>query len=177
MLSRPYFRIQFPGMKFAGFPVIFLSFCCLLGILSGSFLAVCFGQTYGDLMRSAAISGMSVGGSAIAVFLPLLLCVVCIHCGRPKLLYGICFFKSLMLGFGAMGCFYAFGAGSWLVRLLFQFTDLISFPILCWFMLRCITGTGKQIGKDLMLSAIIFAIAGFLDLFYISPFLVMLIDF
>ncbi len=177
MLLRSRFHIRFPGKIFAGSPVIFLSLCCFIGILCGTFLAAHFSQSYGDLMRSAAISSMSVGGSVVTVFLPLLLCVVCIHCGRPKLLYGICFLKSLMLGFCAMGCFYAFGSGSWLVRLLFQFTDLVSFPVLCWFMLRCITGAGKPIGKDLALSAVVFALTGFLDLFYISPFLVTLIEF
>ena len=91
MLLRSRFHIRFPGKIFAGSPVIFLSLCCFIGILCGTFLAAHFSQSYGDLMRSAAISSMSVGGSVVTVFLPLLLCVVCIHCGRPKLLYGICF--------------------------------------------------------------------------------------
>lgn len=163
--------------SFVGSAEFLLSACCLFGLLCGTFLGVFFSDSYGFLMRMAATCRVSIVGLGILLLLPLFLSFLCIHCGRPKLLYGICFLKSFMLGLCAMGCFYAFGSGGWLVRLLVQFSDLITFPILCWFMLRCISNSGKGIQRDYILCNGAFLLVGILDFFYISPYLVMLIDY
>lgn len=163
--------------SFVGSGEFLLSSSCLLGLLSGTFLGVFFSDNYGFLMRMATMCRVSIVGLGTALLLPLLLSFVCIHCGRPKLLYGICFFKSLMLGLCAMGCFCAFGSGGWIVRLFMQFSDLITFPILCWFMLRCISNSGKTVRRDYIVCNGVFLLAGILDFFYISPYLVMLIDY
>lgn len=163
--------------SFVGSAEFLLSVCCLLGLLCSAFLGAFFSDSYGYLMRMAATSRVSVVGLSITLLLPLFLSFICIHCGRPKLLYGICFFKSFMLGLCAMGCFYAFGSGGWLVRLFMQFSDLITFPVLCWFMLRCISSSGKAVRRDYIICSGVFLLAGILDFFYISPYLVMLIDY
>ena len=69
----------------------------------------------------------------------------------------------------------AFGDAGWLVRSLYQFSDLFLVPVLCWFSLRYISGDRPLVRKDLLTVLIGCVTVCSLDLCFISPFLVKLI--
>ena len=87
------------------------------------------------------------------------------------MVYLICLTKVFTFAFGGFGITYTYGSAGWLVRLLLQFSDILTMPILCWFALRHITGRNAGWKRDFGICLGLEIIICCLDLWYISPFL------
>ena len=156
--------------------VLTLTFILLLGYLIGTFLAAGTPVSFFTLMRSAANSPVSIVGSLISAFLPFLLAFAAVHYGRPALLYLILFCKAIIFSHCSMWCSLAFGSGGWLVRLLFQFSDILLLPVLCHFVIRYLRRPRTLSKSDILIYSGTAALVAIINYCFISPYLAMLID-
>jgi len=152
-----------------------LAFMWFMGSLFGIILTEQSGNSYYLLMRTAASSRVSIVGLIASVYLPFLLSAFAVYTNKPRFIYFICFVKAALLAQGALAVALAFGSASWLARFLLQFTDLLLAPVLCWFVIRLLSGV-VALKRDFCFCSVIFLMTGSLDYCVVSPFLVMLID-
>ena len=139
------------------------------------FLASMLEESFLLLMRAAVSDRVSIVGLFTVSYLPFLLSAFAVYIRKPKLLFAVFITKAFMFVFCGLACVSAFPSGSWLIRALFQFSDLLLLPALCYFIVRHMTGCGN-LKRDFSLCTVLFIIAGSLDYCVVSPFLVMLID-
>ena len=155
---------------------VILLFVCSFGLAFGTFLAGVSDGKLLHLLRDAVAARISFAGLIVFTLAPFLLSILCLFLGYPKLLLWICFFHSFRISYISMSCYGIFGPGGWLIRLLFQFSDLVLFPVFCWFLLRNVSRHGRAVHREIiicLLAAV--AVTGF-DYCLVSPFLAMLID-
>ena len=145
------------------------------GLLTGSILADGASQPFLLLTRSAAAAPVSVVGLCTITFLPFLLTALAVFLHRPRLLYGICFCKALLFSWSGCCIMASFGSAGWLVRLLYQFSDLLLVPVLCWFSLRHISGKHDLRLREGAGVLMIAMVVGSIDYWLVAPFLVKLI--
>jgi hypothetical protein len=146
----------------------------LSGLILGTIFSAIAGNHYFLLMRMAPQSHVSIVGLAVTVLLPFLLSAFAVYKDRPWMLHLICSTKVFTFAFCGFGITAAYGGAGWLVRLLLQFSDICTVPILCWFALRHLTG--KRIGwkRDIGICLGLAVAVCCLDLWYISPFLALI---
>lgn len=146
----------------------------ILGLIMGTIFAATAGNQYFLLMRMAPQSHVSIVGLSVTVLLPFLLAAYAVYKDRPWMLYVICFIKVFTFAFCGFGATAAYGSAGWLVRLLLQFSDICTVPILCWFSLRHLTGREAGWKRDVGIGLGVEMIVCCLDLWYISPFLALI---
>ena len=146
------------------------------GLFLGSLLADSAGHSFLLLTRSTVSTPVSVVGLCTVSFLPFLLAAVAVFFRRPNYLYAVCFCKALF--FGCSGCcvMAVFGSAGWLVRFLYQFSDLFLVPVLCWFALRHISVVRPLRKREVVILLVLaIAVCG-VDYCLVSPFLAKLIN-
>ncbi len=156
--------------------ILTLAWILLLGFLIGTFLAAETPVTFYTLMRRAANSPVSIVSSFVSAFLPFLLAFAAVHYGKPALLFLICFFKATLIAHCSMCCYLAFGTGSWLVRLLLQFSDILLLPLLCRFAILYLSQPRTLRRSDVFICCGAAALVAIINFCFISPYLAMLID-
>ena len=146
----------------------------LMGLILGTTLAAAASNRYFLLMRTAMNTRVSIVGLAVTVLLPLLLAAFAIYKDNIWALYPICMIKAFAFAFAGFGTVAVSGTASWLIRPLFQFADIYSVPILCWFTLSHLSG--KRIGwkKNFLACLCLDFLICCLDLCYVSPFMALL---
>ena len=149
---------------------------CVAGFLLGTLYGASTLHWYPMWIRTAAESGVSFWGFWIPSLLPLLIAGYALYIEKPQFLYLICFIKTFAFAHCAFSAVAAFGQAGWLVRFLFQFSDIFSIPVLFWLSLRHITGNAHDFKRDLVISASISAVFCGIDYCIVSPFLAMLIE-
>ncbi len=152
--------------------IILASFWCA-GLLLGIMAAASAEEILFSKMRSAVAQPVSI--VPFLAFAPFLLSVIVIHLRQLWLILPCAFIKAFTFGFCAFAVTLAFGQSSWLIRVLFLFSDIAAIPIMYFYWLRCLKGehagsfwfsvccTGALIGLALV------------DYCWISPFLASII--
>ena len=146
----------------------------LAGLIAGTLLAASSSTHYFLLMRMAPMSHVSIVGLTVTVLLPFLCSAFAVYKDRPWMLYAICFTKVFIFAVCGFGITAAYGNAGWLVRSLFQFSDICTIPVLCWFDLRHLTGRKPEWKRDIGISLGLVILVICLDTWYISPFLALL---
>lgn len=125
-------------------------------------------------MRSAILQPVSIVGLCSSIFLPLFCTVVSILLNRPILALAVCFIKAASFSFSISWISAIYGAASWLVYMLFMFSDICFLLILFIYWFRFPYSFNAKF-KRFFCSAVLFgSLIALGDYFIISPFLVRL---
>ena len=118
---------------------LFIVFAIFGGSIFGVYLAIQSSETILPLMRAAVGSRMSIVGVIASRFLPFLFAAFAVYLAKPWLLIPVFIIKGFAISW--IGCLVAaaFGSAGWLVQPLFQFSELLLMPVLCWFSIRNIS--------------------------------------
>ena len=154
---------------------LYLASAMLAGAVSGVYLAMQSTDTFLPLMRAAAGYRMSIVGLIASRFLPFLFTAFAVYIAKYWLLIPVFFIKGCAITWCGCLTVAAFGSAGWLVQPLFQFSDILLMPMLCWISIRHITKSQVSIGRDLKICGAAFVLTGALDYCIVSPFLVMLL--
>ena len=143
----------------------------IAGLILGACTAAVASNSYFLLMRIAPGSNVTIVGLAVSTSLPFLLSAYAVYTDRTLILYPACFLKAFTFALTGCSIYAAYGSAGWLVQALFQFSDICTLPILCWFVIR--HSTSKQCGfqQDLVICLVAEFVVFCLDLWYVSPFL------
>lgn len=167
-----YFRVPFsPILRRGSATVLAFTLCC--GFLFGSLFAALSGSFSFSMMRTAMISRVSIVSLFAVMLLPLLFTAYAVWSGRLWLVIPVAFCKAVSFGFLGASVMCVQGNSGWLLRLLFLFSDSLTFPILCWFWVRALDRRGIYRDMSVVCSLILGIVI--LDCQFISPFLVNLL--
>ena len=148
--------------------------CWLLGLCAGSYLGLFFEPYSISMMRSAAVQPVSIVGLCLSIFLPLLCTVLSVLLDRPILALAVCFIKAASFSFSLSWISSIYGTASWLVYMLFMFSDICFLLILfiCWFRFPC--SFNAKVKRFFCVAILLGLLIALGDYFVISPFLVRL---
>ena len=163
-------KLRFRLPKISIETAIFLT-VWIAGLIFGTIMAAAASDAYFLLMRIAPKSTVSIIGLAVTVLLPFLLTAFAVLSDRSLWLYPICFTKVFAFAFSGYGISAAYGSAAWLVRFLFQFSDILTIPILFWFTFRHHKGRRPGWKRDFGIGCVLELLVCCLDLWFISPFL------
>ena len=155
---------------------LLFAFWCA-GLLLGIFAACCMRFDLVPLIRNAVGCPASAIGLLTSAVLPFILSAYAVSFPEPWLLLPISALKAFSFGFCAFGVHFAFGSASWLVRLLFLFSDVCVIPLLFFYWLRHIQDTPAKPDREFWCCVLTAVAIGMIDYCLISPFLVRLIEF
>ena len=145
-----------------------------MGFVSGVVISLRLPESYVALIQSAAGKQATCFGLILTGFLPFVAAYFSVYFSKYGLLYPIGFLKTFSFSLCAMCIYRCFGSAGFLVRGLFQFTDILLLPVLYWYSLRHLTGVITK--KDSFLCFFLFLGASYLEYRFVSPFLAMLIE-
>ena len=94
--------------------------CLFLGFIFGCSI---YEPTYLSMMRSALDLPVSIVGVFVCIYCPLLCTFFSFTANKPIVIYIVCFIKAAGLGFSYFLVSRLFTSASWLIRLLFLFSD------------------------------------------------------
>lgn len=150
--------------------------CWIFGLVLGSLFILRADDTYFLLMHGALASPVSIVGLATSVYVPLLIAAFMIRISKPELLFVLCFLKGFLSSCCCLAVGQLYGNAGWLIHFLFPFSDSLSAFFLLWLCLRHICYQGHSIWNDLFRLSFAIGILGLLDICWISPFLVKIIN-
>lgn len=139
----------------------------------GLFVGIClYNPGFSSLMRSVVFQPVSIVGLLVILFLPLFTVYVSFRLNKPIFGIIVCFLKAIAFGFTGCLVTQTFKSASWLMRLLFLFSDhcfvVLQFGL--WFHLfdlyRC-NSSKHHHGCCCALTMLV----AFCDFFVISPFI------
>ena len=146
----------------------------LLGLILGTTLAAAASNRYFLMMRTAMNTRVSIVGLAVTVLLPLLFAAFAVYKDNTWALYPICLIKAFSFAFTGFSTVVVSGTAGWLIRPLFQFADICSAPVLCWFAMEHISGKRIRWKQNILTCLCLDFLVCCLDLCYISPFLALI---
>lgn len=157
-------------------PKIFgLLFFWLFGILFGCFLSVTYFDSISSLMRIAFYQRVSIVGSLICVFLPMILSAWAVVKNRSCFVFLICFLKAVAFAFCSGLISELFGDAGWLVRFLFLFSDHFTLIILFVLWVRSFHCDSHFLWNEWAYCFLLAGIVVILDQFIISPFIMQIL--
>ena len=154
-----------------------LSLACafIFGLISGVLISMSASGALDSTMRAAPFSCVSISGLLSAILLPFLLSAFAVYLSCPWLLLPIAFCKAFLITFLGLGVLDAFGSAGWLIRFLLMFGDVITLPLLWWYLYQVILRPASRVRCTLVAAVFSLAVGG-LDHYVISPFLANLIS-
>ena len=176
-MNRKHFSFDGLNVLSRRIPFVALACCFCSGIFLGHYYASGGNQTYFLLMRMAPSCPVSIVGLISVTFLPFLISAFAVYFSHHELLLPVCFCKAFSFACCAITATRVFGSAGWLVRLLLQFTDICTLPLLCWFWIRHARGEHEKLWMDIILCGVLVMVIGVVDYCVIAPYLVSLIDF
>ena len=151
-----------------------LAICWCAGLVLGSITAVSMSDMLVVMLHNCVFIRPLLMRIICVSLLPFLLSAFALYIDEPWILLLIAAIKSFGFGFCAAGVSLAFEHSSWLVRSFFLFSDVISLPLLYFYLLRSISGKEKL---SIHLHAVLFCVflgIGIVDYCFVSPFWVAL---
>ena len=158
-----------PGLSRSASRCLSLILCWVSGLFSG----YCFGNLFSvSLTRSALYTPVSVVGLFVCVFLPLFLTYLSVITDKPIIILIVCFIKAVAYGFCGMLIFRIYNTASWIIQVLFQFSDSCYCIVLLylWFRRLCVDNIDTM--RDIVVCAFIGMFVAAADLFVINAILV-----
>ena len=155
-------------------PICLFAFVWISGLSLGTVFAAVASNHYFLMMHRAPSCPVTIVGLAATVLLPFLFTAFAVYKNRHWMLFVICFTKAFIFAHSGFGIHAAYGSAGWLIRPLFQFSDLLTVPVLCWYSLQNLTKTASWRKREFWICLGIDILVCCLDLWYISPFLAMI---
>ena len=150
-------------------------FCLFLLItvwFIGLFLGIgIYDPMYSSLMCSVLLQPVSIVGLVMILFLPLFSVYVSLILNKPIISVIVCFLKAVSFGFTGCLITHNYGNASWLVRLLFLFSDhcCVILLFVFWFYFFCSFASNRT--KYHSVFFLIAVLIAMFDYFVISPFM------
>ena len=154
----------------------FLASSFLLGHLLGVWCSGSASDFYLSQMRAAVSGRVSIVGLLSCSLLTFLVSALAVYLGRRILLIPIAFTKAFLFSYTGYRLYLAWGQAGWLVTGLTMFSSLCSLPVLYWYWQRCLTVHSFEWPVFRLVLALLTAI-GFVDFYWIVPFLIDIISF
>lgn len=174
-------NLQMQAQFFDGFSTFWRKFATTLlavfvvsGFTLGVYAASMADTRLLDIMRTAACRPVSIVGLLAVAILPFFLSFLIVYSGHPVFLLPICFGKAFSWSYCSYLTVCAYGSAGWLIHFFLMFTDSALLSVLFWFSLRYITGKRPAILRDAAVCLVLAVTVAFVDLGYISPYLMML---
>ena len=155
--------------------VAFLALLWIFGLLSGVVIGYSGSPAFYDVMRAAAASPRTAGGTVLSSILPALISAVAVHTSHSQILFLLAFFKALVLGFLASGVWIFFGSAGWLVCLLCFGADFLSCGVYLWLWLQ-ILSRSRRLYLRCGIACLLIGILNCFDYLIVSSFLVELLS-
>lgn len=95
---------------------LFLAFCWIAGLLSGTSACLAAGDSLNSLMRGAAARPVSIVSLLGVTMFPFLLSAFAVYISEPWLLLIVSFGDAFVLSFVSLGVMRCGGSAGWLVR-------------------------------------------------------------
>ena len=151
-------------------PPVFLGITWITGLLLGWFIATVLVDCLQKTSSWFLCGRKNMLSFLLPAFLPFLISALAVYFSAPGLLFAICATQAFLFGFYGFAVCFIFGQCSWLLRLLFMFTDICSAPILYLYWLRYLYAKSPlSWGTHICFSFCLLVICG-IDLYVISPF-------
>lgn len=166
----------FPAFNFANTRkcfVVLLACCWFAGLVAGSIAALFADRSFFSLMRMMPEHPVSIVGLLISVYLPLLFTAFAVYISYDWLLIPIAFVKSLSLTLLCCGVSISSGLGGWLLTVLMFGSDFLTSGLLLWLWFRILMGKDPVLRMFIFI-LLVFTAVGFLDYFFVSPFILKL---
>lgn len=154
----------------------FLAPSFLLGHLLGVWCSGSANDFYLSAMRAAVSSRVSIIGLLSCSLLTFLASALAVYLGRRILLIPIAFIKAFFFSYAGYRLFLAWGQAGWLVTGLTMFSSLCSLPVLYWYWRRCLSAPRFE-WPVFRLALALLSVIGFVDFYWIVPFLIDIISF
>lgn len=148
---------------------ILLAFLWGFGLTTGCMTLLTAGHSLDSLMRGVPFGSMSIVSVLVSLLLPALFSIFAFSFIQPWIFYLIAFFKSFLFGFLSFGLILSFGSSGWLWRFLIMLPDLLSLPLLFWFLRKKVTDSASALDSFLLISVLLFI--GSIYIAYILPFM------
>lgn len=173
MVKLSFFNLPSLGRK--GSALILASFF-FLGHLLGVWFSSGASDTFHTTMRAAVSSRVSITGLLAATVLPFLFSAFAVYAKQPICLIPIAFAEAFLFSWVGYGIYAACGSAGWLVVVLMMFGQLCALPLLYWYWLRHIGGSGFDLLRSCLILTALLAIS-FMDYYFVVPFLAEIITF
>ncbi len=129
-----------------------------------------------QLLISALQTQQSLTQLVLMLLLPVAASTVLIAFSFNAAIFFLAAGKAFACGYCLFGIAAAFGSGSWLIRLLFLFSDTCLSVLLLWFWSRHLVSRKKTLAKDTLVCTLIAISAGLVEFLLFSPFLRVLMN-
>ena len=140
------------------------------GLFMGGFAAFTAVDALQVLFPPTLSAGIFPIFALMSVFLPFLLSALAVYFSVPWLLAVICGVKAFCFGFCGFGLCVVYGSCSWLLHLIFMFTDFCSLPFLYFYWLRFLRRDSRPSwATNVCFGSVLFMICT-IDRCIISPF-------
>lgn len=154
---------------------LFLAFCWIAGLLSGTSACLAAGDSLNSLMRGAAARPVSIVSLLGVTMFPFLLSAFAVYISEPWLLLIVSFGDAFVLSFVSLGVMRCGGSAGWLVRWLLVFSASLASPLMYLYWLRHLTGRRRFDGLEAACVLCVCALIGSVDFRLVSPLLARLI--
>ena len=154
---------------------IVLAFVLLMGFLLGGFCSGFADPSFFQLMRTAAMTRVSIVYLIPVLLLPMIFSALAVYIGRIWLLFPLAFLKAFLFSYLSSGIRVFYPDSGRLFGLLLMWTDYLTMPVLCWFWFRCIADQRLNVHFAAGILLLVLGI-GFFDFRVVSPFLVSLLS-
>lgn len=163
-------------VKWPGVGSLLLGLSWIVGMVIGVFFAHGAKETLMPLIQQSVVSHSTALGSLCAVLLPFLFSALAVSFSEPWLLLLISVYKAFSFTFCASGVGLAFGDSSWLVRILFLFSDLCLIPVLYIYWLRHLRKDSRSRPWELSCCLGWAVLVCGIDYWFIAPFLASIME-
>ncbi len=156
--------------------LILLAFFSFCGVLSGVSVAYSADPNFSLMMRRAINGSVSIVSLVSVTLLSLLITAVAIILSKPYLFLPLSFIKCFLYAFVRSCVNISFFGAGWLIGPMFLFSDTVAMILLFWIWIRCILYPYKSAIKGLSIGAAFSVAICFIDCFWVSPFLITLMN-
>ena len=157
------------------YPVCFLAFFWSFSLSAGVIFAAKISPCYFSLMRGAISGTVSIVGTILAAFLPLILSCFAIRFKASFLLFVLAVCKGFLYGFLLSSVYFSYGSAGWLVSSMFVLCQSVMNILLLWFWITHLKTSLSGLFRDGLLCMSCSLAAVVFDTLVISPFLSMII--
>ncbi len=149
---------------------ILVSFCWVLGLFLGLYLAICLPEASYSLVRTLVHSRVSTVGLFINLFLPIILSAIAWKLRISALYLLLAFIKAIGYSFCFCAITCIFQGAGWLLRWLFVFSDTFISALLLWFWFRNVTPQNKRGARDISICCVLAFFIFLAEICYVIPF-------
>ena len=172
-IRRFYDMVRFLHLRYANhlrnYAVPILASCWMMGLTFGVVVARSVSVEF--YSHAATAPNASLFSELIVVMFPIIVSILIMYTGLSWLIPVIAFLKAFCFAYVSQVLVRGFGSASWLMQLLWMFSDCASAPFLWWFWCRSLKSTKFTLTSSssaMLIAALVIII---LDYRFISPIL------